>query len=160
MRIKTKTYSLPKNIFKNECYKDIFKTQWWISFLNFSVLGYGIYSNMKSIWITSLVFEILYILFWVIQVNSVQYVPQNAILFEKMCYIFSPENIILSLDVNRCSQIEWKQIIKVKYRKDYVVMFVSKVQFLYVPFSAFRSNIEKTLFLNLLKTKIKSLVKK
>ena len=115
---------------------------------------------MKSIWITSLLFEILYILFWIIQVNSVQYVPQNAILFEKMCYIFSPENIILSLDVNRCSQIEWKQIIKVKYRKDYVVMFVSKVQFLYVPFSAFRSNIEKTLFLNLLKTKIKSLVKK
>jgi hypothetical protein len=76
-----------------------------------------------------------------------------------MCYIFSPENIILSLDVNRCSQIEWKQIIKIKYRKDYIVMFVSKIQFLYVPFSAFRSNIEKTLFLNLLRTKFKNLVK-
>ena len=154
MRIRTKTYSLPKGIFKKECYKNIFKSQWWVNILLFSGLGYGIFINSKSIWITSLVFEILYILFWILQVTGVQYMPQNALLFGKISYIFSPENIIISIDSNRGSQIEWNQIIKVKYRKDYVVLFVSKLQFLYIPFSAFRSNIEKTMFLNLLKTKL------
>jgi len=153
MKIKTKSYILPKGIFKKECYKNILKSQWWVNILLFSVAGYGIFINLKSLWITSLVFEILYVLFWIIQVVGVQYVPQNALLFGKISYIFSPENIILSIDANRGSQIEWKQIISVKYRKDYIVLFVSKLQFLYIPFSAFKSNIEKTMFLNLLKTK-------
>ena len=159
MKIKTKSYVLPKNIFKKECYKDIFGSQWWINVILFSVVGYGVFIKLKSVWITALVFEIIYILFWIIQVTGIQYMPQNALLFGKISYIFSPENIILSIDSNRGSQIEWNQIIKVKYRKDYVVLFVSKIQFLYIPFSAFRSNIEKTLFLNLLRTKLQHLVK-
>ena len=153
MKIKTKYYMLPRNIFKNECYKEIFKTQWYVNFLLLSILGYGVYINMKSVWITSLVFEILYILFWIIQVTSVQYVPQAAVLFEKLSYIFSPENITIALDNNRFSQIEWNQILKIKCRKDYIVLFVSKIQLLYIPYSCFKSNLEKTMFIALLKTK-------
>lgn len=153
MKIRTKASVLPTSLFKRECYKDIFRAQWWVNILILSVLGYGVYIHMKSVWITALVFEILYLLFWFIQVTTSLYIPQNAILFEKFSFIFSPENITLVLDGNRRSQIEWNQVLFVKFRKDYVIMFVSKIQFLYVPFSIFRSNMEKTMFLNLIKTK-------
>ena len=153
MEIKTKTNILPTSLFKRECCKNIFREQWWVNILILSVLGYGVYIHMKSVWITALVFEILYLLFWFIQITTALYIPQNAILFEKFSFVFSPENITLVLSGNRRSQIEWDQVLFVKFRKDYVVMFVSKIQFLYVPFSIFRSNMEKTMFLNLIKTK-------
>ena len=154
MRIRTKKYSTPKSIYKSECYREIFETQWWINVFILSIFGSGIYMNYLSVIITGITLEFVYVLFWLLQVYSIQYHPQGALLFDKLSYVFSPENIFINIDATRGAQINWDQVLKVKYRKDYVLLFLSKIQILYIPYNGFRSTLEKNLFLNLLKKKI------
>ena len=110
--------------------------------------------NYVSVIVTALTIELVYILFWLIQVYSIQYHPQSSVLFDKIIYTFSPEDIFINIDATKGAQIKWDQIIKIKYRDDYVLLFLSKIQMLYVPYYAFRSPLEKNLFLNLLKKKV------
>ena len=155
MEIRTKKYSIPTGVYFKECYKNIIFTQWWVIFIFNSILGYSIYAKMKWLIITISVLEVLYFLFWVINLIGIQYLPQSELIFAKVFYIFSDECIKICVTENNMAIVNWEQVKKVKNRKTYSVLFLAAAHVIYVPTSAFRSKLEKDIFLNMLKSRVK-----
>ena len=162
MEIKTKKSAIPKGVYFCECYKEIILSQWWLLIIINTLLGYSIYSKTKWAIITVSVIEGIYFLFWVINLIGIQYLPQAKIIFSKVFYIFSDQDIKICIpNDNRINPdmavIQWEQIIKIKQKKQAFILFLAKAHIIYLPFSIFRSPLEKDLFVNILKTKFKKL---
>ena len=86
MDIRTKAYSLPRSIYLKECYKNIIFSQWWLIILFNAVLGYGIYAKIKWLIITLTIIEVLYFIFWLVQLIGVQYLQQASIILDLIEY--------------------------------------------------------------------------
>lgn len=155
MEIRTKKYSIPYGIYFKECYKNLILTQWWLIFIFNSILGYGIYARIRWLVIVVAVIECLYFLFWLINLVGIRYLPQAELIFSKVFYIFSGECIKICITENNMAILNWEQIKKVKVRKKYFVLFLAKAHIIYIPVLAFRSNLEKDIFLNILNEKFK-----
>ena len=151
MEIRTKRYSIPGGLYFRECFKNIIFTQLWLIFIFSGFIGYGVYVKIKWLIITASILEGLYFLFWIVNLVGVQYLPQAKLIFSKVFYIFSDKNIKICVTDNNMAIISWEQIKKVKVRKNYVVLFLAKAHIIYVPFTTFRSNLEKNMFLNILR---------
>ena len=156
MEIRTKKYSVPTGIYFRECYKNIIFTQWWVIFIFNAILGYSIYVKMKWLIITISILEVLYFLFWAINLIGIQYLPQSEIIFAKVFYIFSDECIKICVTDNNMAIINWDQVKKVKFRSSYTVLFLATAHIIYVPVSAFRSKLERDIFINILKSSLKN----
>lgn len=153
MDIRTKAYSLPKSIYFKECYKNIILSQWWLILIFNAILGCGIYYKIKWLIITCGVIEVLYFIFWIIQLIGVQYLQQASIIFKKVFYIFNENYINICISENERAMIKWDQVKKIKLKKNYAVIFLEKAHIIYVPYSSVKSGLEKNIFINLLKAR-------
>ena len=153
MDIRTKAYSLPRSIYLKECYKNIIFSQWWLIILFNAVLGYGIYAKIKWLIITLTIIEVLYFIFWLIQLIGVQYLQQASIIFQKVFYIFNENYINICISENERAMLKWDQVKKIKIKKNYAIIFLEKAHIIYVPYTSVKSGLEKNIFINLLKSK-------
>lgn len=153
MDIRTKAYSLPRSIYLKECYKNIIFSQWWLIILFNAVLGYGIYAKIKWLIITLTIIEVLYFIFWLVQLIGVQYLQQASIIFQKVFYIFNENYINICISENERAMLKWDQVKKIKIKKNYAIIFLEKAHIIYVPYTSVKSGLEKNIFINLLKSK-------
>lgn len=153
MDIRTKAYSLPRSIYLKECYKNIIFSQLWLIILFNAVLGYGIYAKIKWLIITLTIIEVLYFIFWFVQLIGVQYLQQASIIFQKVFYIFNENYINICISENERAMLKWDQVKKIKIKKNYAIIFLEKAHIIYVPYTSVKSGLEKNIFINLLKSK-------
>lgn len=153
MDIRTKAYSLPRSIYLKECYKNIIFSQLWLIILFNAVLGYGIYAKIKWLIITLTIIEVLYFIFWLVQLIGVQYLQQASIIFQKVFYIFNENYINICISENERAMLKWDQVKKIKIKKNYAIIFLEKAHIIYVPYTSVKSGLEKNIFINLLKSK-------
>lgn len=153
MIVRTKKYRLTPSKYIRIALSNIFRGQWWIS-LFFIAGATGLFwMGYKISAIVTIVLLPLYILFWWIQFYSLTKMEDNQLMFERLFYEISRERIIIFLNTKQGMPIDWKQIVSARQGKDYFLFFISKAQFIYLPYSAFQGEQQINLVHMLLKNK-------
>jgi YcxB-like protein len=153
MIVKTKKYKLETGTYIKEAMINILIKQWWVGLI-VGVLssGYLIIPNLWWFWGTAIALT-LYLLFWLIQFTGVTQLEQSKILFEKLSYEISSQQVMIKLSSKQGMPINWDQIKKAKIGKDKIVLIVSSAQMVYLPFKIFKSDNERKFVETILKRK-------
>lgn len=157
MIVKTKKYKLGSGTYIKLALKNVLKQQWWV-FLIVIALCCG-YFIVPSIWwfIGTGIALVLYILFWLIQFAGVTQMEQTKMLFDKLAYEITSQQILIKLDAKRGMPLKWDQIKRAKVGKDYILLVVNKAQLIHLPFKIFKTDNERKFVESILKRK--SLIK-
>ena len=154
MRIVTRNYTLNKSFYIKYCFLTNIKNQWYVTLLFAIMFGCGVYFKMRWMFILALVFESLFLLFWLSMVYSFTGMSLGKPLFERYFYIFSEQGMYLYLDERHFKLIQWGDVLKVKkYGEEGLVFFLSKLQFFYIPRNILKSDIEYKILYMFLKNK-------
>jgi len=154
MIVRTKNYRLEKKTYINLAFKSILKQQGWIAALAAFLICLN-YTWAPSIWwfIGAIIGLGLYLLFWWIQFYGVTQLDQGKMLFEKFSYEISSQQIVMKLNPREGMPLKWDQIKRAAVGKDYFVLFLSKAQFIYLPFKIFNTDNERKFVNSILRTK-------
>ena len=153
MIIKTKKYQLPKGTYIKMGLVNIIKEQWWVILIALAIcLGFF---WIASVWwfIGAIIAYGLYILFWAIQFTGVTQMEQNKVIFEKLAYELDSRQILMKLNVREGMPIQWNMIKRVELTKDAYVLYMSKAQFIHLPFRIFNSENDRKFMETILKRK-------
>ena len=153
MVIKTKKYKLETGTYIKLGLVNVLKEQWWVSLIVLALCsGYFIVPN---IWwfIGTTIALILYILFWIIQFAGITQMEQSKILFDKLSYEITSQQILIKLSAKQGMPIRWDQIKKVELKKDAFVFLLSKVQLIHLPYKVFNNDNERKFLESILKRK-------
>ena len=96
---------------------------------------------------------LLYFLFWLIQFYGITYLEQNRLLFERLCYEISSQQIIIQLTSKQGMPIAWEQVKRATQGKDYFLLVISKTHLIHLPYKIFNSKHEIKLVETILKRK-------
>lgn len=153
MIIKTKKYQLPTGTYIKMGLINIIKEQWWVILIALAIcLGFF---WIPSIWwfVGAIIAYGLYILFWAIQFTGVTQMEQNKVIFEKLSYEIDSRQILMKLNVREGMPVQWNMIKRVEMTKDAYVLYMSKAQFIHLPFRIFSSDNERKFMETILKRK-------
>jgi hypothetical protein len=153
MIIKTKKYQLETGTYIKMSLKSILKEQWWVILIALAIcLGYF---WIASIWwfIGAIIAYGLYVLFWTIQFTGVTQMEQNKPIFQKMAYEIDSRQILMKLNAREGMPVQWNMIKRVELTKDAFVLFMSKAQFIHLPYRIFNTENEKKFMETILKRK-------
>jgi len=153
MIIKTKKYQLPTGTYIKMGLVNIIKEQWWVILIALAIcLGFF---WIASVWwfIGAIIAYGLYILFWAIQFTGVTQMEQNKVIFEKLAYELDSRQILKKLNVREGMPIQWNMIKRVELTKDAYVLYMSKAQFIHLPFRIFNSENDRKFMETILKRK-------
>ena len=141
MTIKTKKYQLETNKYITIAMINVMKEFWYAWLVPVVILIIPAFLPSAIWWCVSiaLVLSILYILFWGIQFTGVTQHEQFKMLFEKLSYEIDSRQILIKLDAKRGMPIKWAQIQDINKGKDAFTLTISRAQYIYLPFSVFRS---------------------
>jgi len=153
MIVKTKKYKLKTGTYIKEAMVNILIKQWWVGLIVVVVCsGYLIIPNLWWFWGTAIA-VILYLLFWIIQFTGVTQLEQSKILFEKLSYEISSQQVLIKLSSKQGMPINWDKIKRAKIGKDKIVLIVSSAQMVYLPFKIFKTDNERKFVETILKRK-------
>ena len=153
MIVKTKKYKLETGTYIKEAMTNILIKQWWVSLIVVALCsGYFFIPNLWWFWGTAIA-VILYLLFWVIQFTGVTQLEQSKILFEKLSYEISSQQVLIKLSSKQGMPIKWEQIKSAKVGKDKIVLIVNSAQMVYLPFKIFKTENERKFVETVLKRK-------
>ena len=153
MIIKTKKYQLPTGTYLNMGLVNVIKEQWWVILIALAIcLGFF---WIASVWwfIGAIIAYGLYILFWTIQFMGVTQMEQNKVIFEKLAYEIDSRQILMKLNVREGMPVQWNMIKRVELTKDAYVLYMSKAQFIHLPFRIFNSENDRKFMETILKRK-------
>jgi hypothetical protein len=153
MIIKTKKYQLPTGTYIKMGLINIIKEQWWVILIALAIcLGFF---WIASIWwfIGAIIAYGLYILFWTIQFTGVTQMEQNKVIFGKLAYEIDSRQILMKLNVREGMPVQWNMIKRVELTKDAYVLYMSKAQFIHLPFRIFSSENDRKFMETILKRK-------
>jgi hypothetical protein len=153
MIIKTKKYQLPTGTYIKMGLINIIKEQWWVILIALAIcLGFF---WIASIWwfVGAIIAYGLYVLFWAIQFTGVTQMEQNKVIFEKLSYEIDSRQILMKLNVREGMPVQWNMIKRVEMTKDAYVLYMSKAQFIHLPFRIFNSDNERKFMETILKRK-------
>ena len=141
MIIKTKKYELPKTTYMKLGILTLLRQQWYFSPIPFAIMSIGFIFPRYWIWffVIGLLVGILYIAFWALQFYGVTILPQNKIIFDKMMYEIDSRQILMKINAKEGMPITWDKVTEAKKGKDYYLLFLSKAQFIHLPFKIFNS---------------------
>mmetsp|Transcript_8018 Transcript_8018/g.18602 ORF Transcript_8018/g.18602 Transcript_8018/m.18602 type:complete len:260 (+) Transcript_8018:75-854(+) len=153
MIIKTKKYKLPTSTYMQLGMKTIVREQWWVLLIALAVMSVTFF--IKSIWfiIGASVALLLYFLFWVVQFYGITYLEQNKLLFERLRYEISSQQIIIQLSSKQGMPITWKQVKRATKGKDYFLLVISRAHLVHLPYKIFNSTHEIKFLETILKRK-------
>jgi len=153
MIVKTKKYKLETGTYIKEAMTNILIKQWWVGLIVVALSsGYFLIPNLWWFWGTAIA-VILYLLFWVIQFTGVTQLEQSKILFEKLSYEISSQQVLIKLSSKQGMPIMWDQIKSAKLGKNRVVLIVNSAQMVYLPFKVFKTENERKFVETILKRK-------
>lgn len=153
MIIKTKKYQLPTGTYIKMGLVNVIKEQWWVILIALAIcLGFF---WISSVWwfIGAIIAYGLYILFWAIQFTGVTQMEQNKVIFEKLAYEIDSRQILMKLNVREGMPVQWNMIKRVELTKDAYVLYMSKAQFIHLPFRIFNSENDRKFMETILKRK-------
>lgn len=153
MIVKTKKYKLESNTYIKLGMMGILKQQWWVFLIALAICA-G-YFWIPNIWwiIGALIALTLYILFWLIQFAGVTQMEQTKILFDRLSYEITSQQILIKLNSKQGMPIKWDQIKRANIGKDHILLGVNKAQLIHLPFRIFNSDNERKFVESILKRK-------
>lgn len=151
MIIKTKKYQLEKNNYLKIALINALKEQWWAFLIALGICAFAFFSWWFLV--VGIVAAILFVAFWAIQFSGVTQLEQYKTLFDKYLYEIDSRQIMMKLNDKQGMQMPWEQIKTVQKTKEAYIMFISKGQFLFLPYKIFNSDADIKFFEMLLKRK-------
>jgi len=153
MVVKTKKYKLETGTYIKLGLKNILVEQWWVIPIALAIASGAFF--IWSIWwiIGAVLGYALYVLFWVIQFTGVTQLEQNKILFERLSYEITSQQILVKLNPRQGMPIKWDMIKKAKMGKDYFLFVVTKAQLIHLPHRLFNTENERKFVESILKRK-------
>jgi hypothetical protein len=104
-------------------------------------------------WIGALIALVLYALFWLIQFAGITQMEQNKILFERLNYEISSQQILIKVNPKQGMPMKWENIKKAYVGKDFFLLVISKAQFIYLPNRIFNSENDRKFMETILRRK-------
>lgn len=153
MIVKTKKYKLETGTYIKLAMKNIVREQWWVFLIAIAIMcGYFF---IPSIWwiIGALIALILYLLFWLIQFAGVTQLEQNKILFDKLSYEITSQQVLIKVNPKQGMPLSWNNIKKAELLKDAFVLYVSKAQLIHLPYRIFNTDNERKFVETILRRK-------
>lgn len=153
MIVKTRKYKLESGTYIKLALKNVLKQQWWV-FLIAAALCSG-YIFLPNIWwfIGTGIALVLYLLFWLIQFAGVTQMEQTKMLFDKLSYEITSQQVLIKLNARQGMPLKWDQIKRAKVGKDYILLVVNKAQLIHLPFKIFNTDNERKFVESILKRK-------
>lgn len=153
MIVKTKKYQLPTGTYIKIALANVLKQQWWVIPIAVAIMcGYF---WIPSIWwiIGGLLGYGLYVLFWAIQFTGVTQMEQNKMIFEKMAYEIDSRQILMKINPKQGMPVQWNMIKNAQIKNEAYLLYLSKAQFIHLPFRIFNSENERKFLETILKRK-------
>jgi len=153
MIIKTKKYQLPTTTYIKMGLISVLKEQWWVILIALAICC-GYFWIASFWWIGgALIAYSLYVLFWAIQFTGVTQMEQNKPIFQKMAYEIDSRQILMKISVKEGMPVQRNMIKRAVITKDAFVLYLSKAQFIHLPFRIFNSENDKKFLEAILKRK-------
>jgi hypothetical protein len=153
MIVKTKKYQLGTGKYIKLGMMNILRTQWWVILIALAIAAMTFVIPSYWWWIGALIALILYGLFWLIQFAGVPQLEQNKILFERLSYEITSQQILIKLNPKQGMPMKWENIKRAFVGKDFFLLILSKAQFIYLPFKIFNSENERKFMETILRRK-------
>lgn len=153
MIVKTKKYQLSTGKYIKLGLINILRSQWWVFLIALAIASMTFVIPSNWWWIGALIALVLYGLFWLIQFAGITQLEQNKILFERLNYEISSQQILIKLNPKQGMPMKWENIKKVYTGKDFFLLIISKAQFIYLPHRIFNSENERKFMETILRRK-------
>lgn len=153
MIVKTKKYQLSTGKYIKLGLINILRSQWWVFLIALAIASMTFVIPSNWWWIGSLIALVLYGLFWLIQFAGITQLEQNKILFERLNYEISSQQILIKLNPKQGMPMKWENVKKVYTGKDFFLLIISKAQFIYLPHRIFNSENERKFMETILRRK-------
>ena len=153
MIVKTKKYQLGTSKYIKLGMLNILRSQWWVILIALAIAAMTFIIPSNWWWIGSLIAFVLYGLFWLIQFAGVPQLEQNKILFERLSYEITSQQILIKLNPKQGMPMKWENIKKAFIGKDFYLLILSKAQFIYLPFRIFNTENERKFMETILRRK-------
>jgi hypothetical protein len=153
MIVKTKKYKLGTKKYIKLGMLNILRSQWWVIIIAIAIAAMTFVIPSNWWWIGSLIAFVLYGLFWLIQFAGVPQLEQNKILFERLSYEITSQQILIKLNPKQGMPMKWENIKKAFIGKNFYLLILSKAQFIYLPFKIFNSENERKFMETILRRK-------
>lgn len=142
MIVKTKKYQLTTNTYIRLGLSNVVREQWWVFLVALGIMSGSFF--IRTIWfiVVGIVGLLFYILFWGVQFYGITYLEQNKLLFERLRYEISSQQIIMQLNTKQGMPIAWEQVKRARQGKDYFLLVISKAHLIYLPYKVFQGNHE------------------
>ena len=142
MIVKTKKYKLTTNTYIQLGLKNIIREQWWVFLIALAIMSGTCW--IKTIWFVlgAHIALVLYFLFWIIQFYGVTYLAQNQLLFERLRYEISSQQIMIQVTSKQGMPIAWEQVKRATKGKDAFLLVISKAHLIHWPYKIFTSKHE------------------
>ena len=153
MIVKTRKYKLETKQYIKLALAGVLREQWWVILIALGLMLPAIFI-WSHWWITgALIAYALYILFWLIQFAGITQMEQGKILFERLSYEITSQQILIKISSKQGMPIKWDQVKRAKKAKSGFVLWMSKVQLIYFPFKVFNTENERKFIETILKRK-------
>lgn len=153
MIVKTKKYKLPTSTYVQLGLKNILREQWWIFLIALAIMSGTFFINTIWFVLTANIGLLLYFLFWTIQFYGITYLEQNQLLFDRLRYEISSQQIIMQVTSKQGMPVAWDQVKRAVKQKNAFLLVVSKAHLIYWPHKIFNSNHEIKFVETILKRK-------
>ena len=153
MIIKTRKYKLPTSTYIKLGMTHVLRKQWWVGLIVVA-LCCGYFFAASNWWFYGTAIALaLYLLFWLIQFAGVTQLDQSKILFEKLSYEITSQQILIKLNTKQGMPIKWDQVKRAERKKGYFTLYMSLVQVIHLPDKVFNSENERKFLETVLKRK-------
>lgn len=153
MNVRTKKYKLETGTYTKLGVFNILREQWWV-FLIVAALCSGYFFAPSNWWFigTAIAF-VLYILFWVIQFVGITQMEDSKFLFERLSYEINSQQVLIKVSTKQGMPLKWENVKRARVGKDYILLILSKVQLIHLPFRVFKTENERKFVETILKRK-------
>lgn len=133
--------------------RNIVREQWWVFLIALAIVSGTFF--VKTIWFVlgASLGLLLYFSFWLIQFYGITYLEQNKLLFERLSYEISSQQIMIQLTSKQGVPIAWEQVKRATQGKDYFLLVISKAHLIHLPYKIFNSKHEIKFVETILKRK-------
>ena len=153
MIVKTRKYKHETGKYIKIALVGVLRQQWWVGLIVLGIMS-GSLIIWSHWWITgALIALALYILFWIIQFAGITQMEQGKILFERLNYEITSQQILIKISSKQGMPIKWDQVKRAKKSKSGFILWMSKVQLIYFPFKIFNTENERKFIETILKRK-------
>lgn len=153
MIIRTKKYKLPDRVYMLLGMKNIIREQWWVFLIAIGILSGTFF--LETIWfvVIATLGLILYFLFWLIQFYGITQLEQNKLIFDRLGYEITSQQIIMQINTKQGMPILWDQVKHASQGKDYFLLVITKSHLIHLPHKIFNSKNEIKFLETILKRK-------